>query len=219
MAYNADGSRDFVFSLGAGGMLNSDMLLPELFTGARCFHVMGSTLSISQAALDVCRAALDMALEAGALISFDPNLRPELLPADQARIAFAPFIGAADVLLPTAEELLLLTGADDETAAVDALLRDRADRIIAVTRGEAGCTVYTADGRMDVTGFPAAEIDPTGAGDCFDAGFIAGLLDGLSLDAAARLGNACGALAVGEKGPMAGAKRRDAVNQLLATQR
>ena len=217
VAYNADGSRDFVFSLGAGGMLNSDMLLPELFTGARCFHVMGSTLSMSPAALDVCSQALRMAREAGALISFDPNLRPELLPIDQARTAFAPFIAAADVLLPTAEELLPLTGAGREADAVAALLHESPGRVIVLTRGAAGCTVYSSGERLDVAGFAVDEIDPTGAGDCFDAGFLCGLLEGMALDEAARLANACGALAVTAKGPMAGAMTRTDVERFMAS--
>ena len=135
VAYNADGSRDFVFSLGAGGHLANDMLDPALFAGLRCFHLMGSTLSMSQTALEVCRQALEMAQEAGALISFDPNLRPELLPPEQARFAFAPFIAAADILIPTEEELLQLIVANSLDQAIDTLLTERPERIIVVTRG------------------------------------------------------------------------------------
>ena len=122
VAYQADGSRNFVFSLGAGGHLGRDMLDPSLFEGTRCFHLMGSTLSMSQNALEVCRQALEMAQAAGALISFDPNLRPELLPPEQARFAFAPFIAAADILIPTEEELLQLTAAGALNDAIDQLL-------------------------------------------------------------------------------------------------
>ena len=215
VAYQADGSRNFVFSLGAGGYLSSDMLDPALFAGLRCFHIMGSTLSMSESALAVCRCALDMAQNAGALISFDPNMRPELLPPDQARIAFAPFLAAAHILMPTEEELLLLTAASAVEDAVDQLLAQRPDRIVVVTRGALGCSVYTRDGRVDDPGFPADEIDPTGAGDCFDAGFITGILEGMTLARAAKLANACGALAVGAKGAMAGAKNRDEVEQFM----
>ena len=215
VAYNADGSRDFVFSLGAGGQLSADMLDPMLFEGLRCFHVMGSTLSMSQSALEICRAALDLAVDAGAMISFDPNLRPELLPPEQARFAFAPFIAAADILLPTEEELLQLIVANSLDQAIDMLLTERLERIIVVTRGADGCSVYTADGRIDAAGFPADEIDPTGAGDCFDAGFITALLQGKTVAEAAQLGNACGALTVNAKGPMAGAKGRAEVERFI----
>ena len=215
VAYHADGSRNFVFSLGAGGRLESDMLDPALFAGLRCFHLMGSTLSMSQTALEVCRQALEMAQEAGALISFDPNLRPELLPPEQARFVFAPFISAADILLPTEEELLQLIVANSLDQAIDTLLTERPERIVVVTRGAEGCSVYTADGRIDVAGFPAEEIDPTGSGDCFNAGFITALLEGKTMTESAQLGNACGALTVNAKGPMAGAKGRADVERFI----
>ena len=215
VAYHANGSRNFVFSLGAGGCISSDMLDPALFDGLRCFHLMGSTLSMSEAVLTVGREALEKAVDAGALISFDPNLRPELLPVEEARIAFAPFIDAADIFLPTQEELLQLTAAGSADEAVEDLLRARPDRTIVVTRGADGCSVYTKGGRWDIAGYAVREIDPTGAGDCFDAGFLAGLLEGESMREAARLANACGALAVTEKGPMAGAKSRAAVERFM----
>ena len=144
VAYQADGSRNFVFSLGAGGQLSADMLDPMLFEGLRCFHVMGSTLSMSQSALEICRAALDLAVDAGSRISFDPNLRPELLPPEQALISFASFISAADLLAD--RKLLQLTTAST-IQAIDSLL-SRPDRKIVVTRGADGCSVYTADGRI-----------------------------------------------------------------------
>ena len=219
VSYQADGSRSFVFSLGAGDQLRADMLLPELFAGLRCFHIMGSTLSMSAEVLAVCRQALRMALDAGALISFDPNLRPELLPPDEARIAFADFMTAADVLLPTAEELLALSGADRAELAAADLRNERPERLVVVTRGAAGCSVYSAEGQADVPGYPAEEIDPTGAGDCFDAGFLSELLSGKSPVEAARLANACGALAVGAKGPMSGAKSRAEAERFMAGQR
>ncbi len=215
VAYQADGARDYVFSLGAGGRLTLDMLLPELFEGLRCFHVMGSTLSMSAEALNVCREALRMALAAGALISFDPNLRPELLSAQEARIAFAEFMSAARVVLPTAAELLQLTGAATIAQGVDALLAENPDRSIVVTRGAEGCTVFTANGAASVPGYAVDEIDPTGAGDCFDAGFLSELLEGKSPVEAARLANACGALAVTAKGPMAGARARAEVERFM----
>ena len=219
IAYRSDGARDFVFSLGAGGCISSDMLKPALFDGLRCFHVMGSTLSMSEAVLSVCQEALELAQAAGALISVDPNLRPELLPPEAARIALAPFIAAADIFLPTEAELLQLTGADSKEEAIAVLLGARPERTIVVTRGAEGCSVYTKDDRMDVPGFQATEVDPTGAGDCFDAAFISGLLEGMPVQEAAQLANACGALAVSAKGPMAGAKSRADVERFMRSQR
>jgi 2-dehydro-3-deoxygluconokinase len=59
-------------------------------------------------------------------------------------------------------------------------------------------------------------VDPVGAGDAFCAGFIAGRLDGVDLDTALRMGNACGALAVAAAGDQAGLPDRVELGRLLA---
>lgn len=215
VAYNADGTRNFVFSLGAGGKLSPDMLNPEQFEGLGCLHLMGSTLSISDAALSTGQRALELAQQAGAKFSFDPNMRPELMSATQARTAFAPFMEAADVLMPTREELLTLTSQASVDAAVEYLLRTKSARLIVVTQGAEGCTVYDKDGATRVAGFAVTEVDPTGAGDCFDAGFLAGWLRGDNPADSARMANACGALAVMKQGPMAGAEPLAVVQELM----
>lgn len=218
IAYNADGTRNFVFSLGAGGELAPDMLPESMFEGLKCLHLMGSTLSMSDAALQTGQRAVTMAKAAGAKFSFDPNLRPELMPPEQARDAFAPFLAAADVLIPTSEELTLLTGTATLADAIETLRAEKPERLIIVTRGADGCTVYDESGQTDVPGFAVEEVDPTGAGDCFDAGFLVRWLAGDALATAARWANACGALAVTKQGPMAGAETYDAVQRFMAAQ-
>lgn len=220
VAYNADGSRDFVFHArhAASGQLSPEMLEPELFDGLRCLHIMGSTLSMSEDALNTGLRALELAQAAGAYISFDPNLRPQLLAPDLARVAFEPFVAAADFLLPTVTELNLLTGITSVRDAAATLIADKPSQIIVVKRGSDGCTVYSAqypDG-LHISGFPVIEVDPTGAGDCFDAGFLARFLSGDTIPEAARYANACGALAVTAKGPMAGAKTKAEVAEFLS---
>ncbi len=213
VAYSSDGSRDFVFHLrhAAGGQLTPALLDETLFEGLKVLHLMGSTLSIHEEALQAGQRALALAKAAGARFSFDPNLRPQLMPADQARLAFAPFVEAADVLLPTAEEARLLTGQPTTEEAVAALLAGRPERIVIITQGAAGCTVHQRDSTAYVPGFAVEEVDPTGAGDCFDAGFLVSWLAGQTPVEAARFANACGALAVTAQGPMAGARRLEEV--------
>lgn len=218
VAYNADGSRSFVFSGGASAQLTPDMLHPALFSELRCLHLMGSTLSMSRDALYTCTRALEMAQQSGAKFSFDPNIRPELLPVEEARAAFAPFITAADVLIPTADELTALTRTSSIDAAVERLLSDKPQRVIVVTHGADGCTVYTQHGAQHVPGFSVEEVDPTGAGDCFDAGFLSGWLNDAPLTDAARFANACGALAVTRQGPMTGAQHTETIRQFIAEQ-
>ena len=60
--------------------------------------------------------------------------------------------------------------------------------------------MLTADTRVDVPAYPVVEVDPTGAGDCFLAGFALGMLRGLPLERCAALANWFGAQAVGQVG-------------------
>jgi sugar/nucleoside kinase (ribokinase family) len=223
IGYRSDGTRNFIFHLrhAAAGQLHPGLLergeIAALFHGLKCLHVMGSTLSIHADALALGERMLRLAREAGAVISFDPNLRPQLLPASAAKQAFAPFAATADVLLPTAEEAMLLTGEATPQAAAEALLAAKPGRIVVITHGAAGCTVYAEGSAVQVPGFIVDEIDPTGAGDCFDAGFLVHWLAGAPPAQAARLANACGALAVMQRGPMAGAATTAQLRTFLAT--
>ncbi len=205
ISYNGDGTRDFVFNLGAGAELSPTMLHPGQFENVRCLHIMGSTLSLHDEARKTGLTAMQLARKNGVIVSFDPNLREELLPVEAAREAFRPFLEEADIILPTDEEIMLLMSASSVERAVGALRAMKPERVIVVTQGPQGCTVYTGRETTRVPGYPVRQVDPTGAGDCFDAGFLVQFLNGAAPDRAARFANACGALAVTEQGPMAGA--------------
>jgi tagatose kinase len=229
VAYNADGSRDFVFHARhtAAGQLSRDILDEALFEGLKCLHIMGSTLSMHENALQMGLKALELAQKHGAKISFDPNLRPQLMTADRARYAFQPFLEAADVLIPTEDELLLLTDALQIDFAIHDLLERKPERLILLTQGDDGCTLYQSSdeyvieglGMMTavtpIGGYEVTEVDPTGAGDCFDAGFLSRWLMGDLPEDAAMFANACGALAVTAQGPMAGAKTLAEVQEFM----
>ncbi|TQD72719.1 hypothetical protein C1H46_041755 [Malus baccata] len=71
---------------------------------------------------------------------------------------------------------------------------------VVVTNGRRGCKVYWRDGDVEVGPFPTNQVDPTGAGDSFLGGFVAGLVNGLTVPDAALLGNLFGSLTVGQIG-------------------
>ncbi|XP_008790588.2 inositol 3-kinase [Phoenix dactylifera] len=71
---------------------------------------------------------------------------------------------------------------------------------VIVTEGKDGCRVYWKERELHVPPFPADQIDPTGAGDSFLGGFVAGLVWGLTVPDAALLGNFFGSLTVGQIG-------------------
>jgi sugar/nucleoside kinase (ribokinase family) len=217
VAYSSDGSRDFVFHVrhAAAGQLVPEMLDRALFDGLRLLHLTGSTLSIHDDALETGLRALEIAQAVGAKFAFDPNFRPQLMPVEIAREVFTPFVQAADIIIPTAEEARLLTGRPTTEQAVAALLEDKPEHIVIVTQGKDGCTLYTQRGSQYIAGYSVEAVDPTGAGDCFDAGFLVRWLAGDTLADAARFANACGALAVTARGPTAGAHPLAAVQAFM----
>lgn len=221
VGYAASGRREFVFHLRHSASsqvkvadLPGDYAARTPFAGVRWLHLSGSALALSDAGRAACREAVDMTLEAGGQLSLDPNLRPELMGLDEARLVLAPYMAEAAVLLPTAEEAQALTGRDDDDEAATVLLGD-GERIVVLKRGAEGCSVYSIQGRLDVAGFAVAEVDPTGAGDCFNAAFLLGLDAGWDLERVARFANAAGALAVTKQGPMEGAPSIRQISELM----
>ena len=216
VTYFGDGSRKFIFHIGNSAAGRLPAPTAEMFEGVKWLHICGSTLSAGPDMRAKCYRACELATAAGAKVSFDPNLRPELLGGEQAlREVCAPVLDAAWLVLPGVEEAEALTGRQGAEAACKALL-DRGAQVVALKRGARGCTVFCGPRRMDVEPFAVTAVDPTGAGDCFDAGFVVGLLEGLPLEEAGRLANACGALGATVQGPMEGALRRGDVEAFMA---
>lgn len=206
VTYFSDGSRKFIYhiSRAASGQIFPEDVREEDFAQLDILHVMGSTMLINEN----CRAAYEKAIAIveryRKRISFDPNFRPELLGRERARELFLPILRKSFIVFPTEEELFVLTGEEDFDRACAKVLSEGPE-IIAVKQGKRGSTVVTRDGKWSFPAFPVEEVDPTGAGDCYCAGFLAALSRGMAVQEAARFANAVGALAVTKKGPMEGA--------------
>jgi sugar/nucleoside kinase (ribokinase family) len=157
---------------------------------ARARHLHAGSVFLLDAARPDLAASFRAARAGGATTSLDPNWDPREAWDGGVRALLAE----TDVFLPNAAEATRIAGVDDIEDAARALLRLGA-RIVAVKLGPQGALVATGDGTL--LRCPALPIDPldtTGAGDAFDAGFLAGWLAGRPLDACLALGVACGSL-------------------------
>ncbi|KAH9329878.1 hypothetical protein KI387_001986 [Taxus chinensis] len=96
-------------------------------------------------------------------------------------------------------KIAYLKASKAEAAYLD-IERVRHHTCLIVTHGPHGSTLYLSDGHFHVPAFPSHELDPTGAGDSFLAGFSAGFMQGLPLVHAALMGNFFGSLAVAQIG-------------------
>jgi 1D-myo-inositol 3-kinase len=124
----------------------------------------------------------------GLIRAFGPQGQVTHVPLE--RTPFMEVVGHLDYLKVSA----------DEARALDLDALCRRTRVV-VTEGAGGCTLlHEGPSGLHVPAFAAEERDSTGAGDCFLAGFAVGLLRGLPVERALRLGNWCGAQAVSQVG-------------------
>ena len=149
----SDGDRDFSFyrNPGADMMLRKEDLHEDLIRDAKIFHY--GTLSMTHDGVrEATKKAIDIAKESGAILSFDPNLRPPLWKTlDDAKEQVAYGLSKCDVLKISDNEIQWFTGEEDFDAGI-AKLREQ----------------YYKDLRVEVKPFlQDSTIETTGAGDTF----------------------------------------------------
>jgi sugar/nucleoside kinase (ribokinase family) len=166
-----DGERSFVADRGAADLLGPDDLRAAWFERVGLVHLPAYSL-LGEPLGRAGRRAVALGRSAGALISLDLASAGPLL-ADGRRAALALVTAVApDLVFATAAELGALIGPSGrgEVRAVDLA------PIVVIKRGPGGVSVLIRNGgpsRFDVATRPISVADTTGAGDAFDAGFIA----------------------------------------------
>lgn len=160
--------------------------------GADLVHT-GSIAAFLAPGADVVERAL---ARADGLVSFDPNIRPALLPArDEVVARTERLVAAADVVKASDEDLAWLFPGEDPLHVLDRWSA-LGPRLLVVTRGEAGADAL-ADGRLVHVDAPRTEVaDTIGAGDAFMAALLARVLSHGFADPAGALGFAARAAAL-----------------------
>jgi fructokinase len=225
VSLRADGEREFVFYR----HLDKDMLLKyapaevdtDYIRSGKIFHY-GSISLITEPSRTASRLAVGAARSAGLTISYDPNLRLNLWPnEDAARKGLLNGWRQANIVKASEDEMTFLTGKTDLAEAVNQLWHSDL-RLLVVTLGKHGCRYFTPQFNGEVAGFEVTAVDTTGAGD----GFVAGLLTGLHQHADAlsdettlreicRRANAVGALTTTQRGAIPALPTTDQLNSFL----
>ncbi len=124
----------------------------------------------------------------GATTSVDPNWDP----AEEWDGGLLGLLPSVDVFFPNSAEARAIAGVDDIDVAASALAEHGC--VVAVKFGQGGGLAIEGDEAVRSEAIPAEVVDTTGAGDSFDAGFLAGRLAGSPLERCLALGVACGSL-------------------------
>jgi sugar/nucleoside kinase (ribokinase family) len=214
--YDKHGERSFAYYISneAPGRLSKRHVPIQYIRDAAWLHISGNVLAFSSATREAIYKAVDLAYAAGVPISLDPNYRKEMMDTDGTIKTLLPVLQKTRVLFPSEHEMNLITGMKDEKDAIEYLFQ-LGVQIIAKKRGKQGCEIFSPASHLISKGFMIDEIDPTGCGDSFCAGFIYGLLKGLGMEQTAVFANAVGALAATKKGAMSGADNISEVYALI----
>jgi len=162
--------------------------------------------------LDVMRDARSC----GIPVWLDPNFRAKLWDEVMFTRVVGELLPHVDTVLPNEEDARLLTG-ETEPRAVAARMLDRGVRRVVMKAGERGAFVFTAKKEAHCDRFDVPRIvDPIGAGDAFDAGFLSGDLEGLSPEDCLRRGHAVAARVCQTAGDWEGLPTRGELEAFLA---
>jgi len=192
-----DGERTMCTFLGASVELTAADIGPGVIEAAKILYLEGYLFDPPEARRAFAKAA-GLARSAGRAIALTLS---DAFVVERHREALLGFIdGQVDVLFANEVEITALFETSDFDTAV-AALRGRVE-IAAVTRGERGSVVLTADGRHAIACEPIEKVvDSTGAGDQYAAGFLFGLAAGRPIETCGALGSLAAAEVISHYGP------------------
>jgi 2-dehydro-3-deoxygluconokinase len=202
----------------AASKMDPEAFDPDYLRGAAFLHLTGITPALSAD----CRAfvlwAAQQARASEARVSFDVNYRSKLWSAAEAKGFTEEMLPLVDLLFVGDEEAQALWGRDDEEFLRELAEEARVQEVV-LKRGERGSLVLAEGEVLEQPAFSTDEVDPIGAGDAFNAGYLAGHLWGLGPEERLRTANAMGALSVATLGDYEGLPGREELRGFLEGRR
>ncbi|MFD9128180.1 sugar kinase [Kitasatospora sp. NPDC059571] len=191
--------------------LLADPAAALLLADAALLHLTGITPALSDGCLALVRTLL-AERRPGRLVSFDLNWRPALWRGRDAGVLPA-LLDAADILLLGADEAAEAFGTGDPQ---ELRARFPSPAVVVVKDAGRGATELTREGAVTEPALAVEVVEPTGAGDAFAAGYLAGTLRGLDRRGRLRLGHLCAATALTAPADHAALPPAETVRALLA---
>ncbi len=199
----------------AASMLRPEDIDPEYIRNAKILHITGITPALSISCLETIWSSIRTAKENGVLISFDPNIRLKLWSREQASMVLNEILPYADIVFSGVDEGEIIIGESNPERLIDILL-ELGVGTVALKMGAEGCWVADRKSRHRINAVEVGKkVDPIGAGDAFNAGFLAGFLEGKGIEECGRMGNIMGAFAITTSGDIEGLPGRRELEQFM----
>ncbi|MEY2621998.1 MAG: 2-dehydro-3-deoxygluconokinase [Pseudomonadota bacterium] len=185
-----------------------------LIADSHWLHVSGISLAISDHACDTVLAAMRWARRCGTRVALDTNLRLSLWDVERARRVLTEAMGCCDLLLPSLDDLVHLSGQTGVEANLTWCRAHGAAQVV-LKNGAQGAVVVGPDQMTVVPGRMTTAVDATGAGDCFCGNLLTRLVHGDTLLQATRWANVAASLSVQGHGAIAPLPHAAQVQALL----
>jgi sugar/nucleoside kinase (ribokinase family) len=183
--------------LGSIAAIEPDDVTDEFLSAAR--HLHHGSFFLHARLRPAMPAIFRRARALGLTTSLDTNWDPD----ERWNSTLRELLPLTDVFLPNAQEALHISGAAGLAGAVQWLLQQGVS-LVALKQGRAGAAVYREEEEHTLVLPPVTGGDSIGAGDSFDAGFVAGWLRDLPLDRCLAIASRCGRAVAGATGGLHG---------------
>lgn len=182
---------------------------PLTLEGYKVFYFSGITLAIARSGLDCLKALLTQLRAAQCTIVFDPNYRPQLWQdREQAQWHYREVLPLCDILLPTLEDETALWGTASE-ADCQAMYERLEIRELVIKGRDLVTHVYSAGEHVMKQAQALPAVDTTGAGDAFNAGYLAARLQGQTIEEAIEAAQQLAAAVVQQPGAILPATNKE----------
>ena len=221
VTYFGNGERKFLFY-----MDNSPCVMakaPESMDGfkdTKYMHIMGCSLMSNMDFAREIVKTMKMMRAQGVKISFDPNVRLEMMRDKAVLEMLQEVFNSSSILMPGVSELKMFSGESDLDKAITKVFENPNLELLVLKNGSKGSQIYSPKGlEVEQPVYEVVQEDATGAGDSYDAAFICGLAEGRTLKEAAQMGAAAGALNAAAFGPMEGDISPETVRRMIGGQK
>ncbi len=214
VSYTSEGSRNYIFHVDPKtDNISKDQFRFDKWGKIKWLHINGASIVSSKQIKEACDYAIQEINKNGGKISFDPNIRLELSNLESIKEILLPYIKNADILLPNEDEINSLFG-DNLHKSIEKGL-SLGPNLVVVKRGPNGSIVANENEWREIKAFDVNSVDPTGAGDTFNAAFLFAHMNNLSPYNSALFANAAAALSTTKMGPMEGSPTLKQIKEFL----
>lgn len=200
----------------AAANMQEEDLQEEMFADGKILHLTGITPVLSECCEAMVMRAVELGKRAELKISFDPNIRKKLWKDKDFTPVLKKIVANTSILMLGLEEAQVLYGTCEKEKIAEAFFQNAGAQYLAVKDGGNGAYVADRNGGYAILPYPCRPIDPIGAGDAFNAGFLCGILENKSVQESGAIAAIAGALATESYGDIEGYPTYESMQHILS---